>query len=168
MSNLSPEKQQRREEIVSAVAQHLLMEGIHNSALRALAKSVGISDRMIMYYFETKEDLISEALLLIAGELVSSLESVLPVGKVSREQIVDALRMTGRKPETVPGQKLWFEIIGLAMRDDGPYKKIAGQILDGWEEWIKDKLPRNRVHLAASILAQIEGEMMINLVRRGA
>lgn len=53
---------------------------MHNSALRALAKSVGISDRMIMYYFNTKEELIAEALLQIADGLVTTLEGIIPGG----------------------------------------------------------------------------------------
>ena len=149
-----------------AVAQHLLDNGIHNSALRALAKSVGMSDRMLMYYFETKEELIAQALLLIAGGLVGSLENALPRGQVSGQQILDALRLMGQDRAAQPGQKLWFEIIGLAMRDEGPYQATAKQILDGWEEWIKDRLGARRAHLAPAILAQAEGEMMVNLIRR--
>jgi AcrR family transcriptional regulator len=165
LTRSSTDKEHRQQEIVMVVAQHLVENGIHNSALRALAKSVGMSDRMLMYYFETKEELIAEALLLIAGGLVSSLENALPRGQVSGQQILDAVRLMGQDPAAHPGQKLWFEIIGLAMRGAGPYKSTARQILDGWEDWIKDRLGSKRAHLAPAILAQAEGEMMINLLR---
>ncbi|XOV83509.1 MAG: TetR/AcrR family transcriptional regulator [bacterium] len=166
MARLPTDRENRQQDIVQAVAQHLVHNGIHNSALRALAKSVGMSDRMLMYYFETKEDLIAEALLLIANGLVGSLESALPRGQVSGQQILDALRQMGEDPSAHPGQKLWFEIIGLAMRDEGPYKTTARQILDGWEDWIRKRLGSKRAHLAPAILAQAEGEMMINLLRQ--
>ena len=166
MTRSSKDKEQRQQDIVMAVAQHLVENGIHNSSLRALAKSVGMSDRMLMYYFETKEELIAQALLQIAGGLVGSLENALPRGQVSGQQILDALRLMGQDPTAHPGQKLWFEIIGLAMRDAGPYKSTAKQILDGWEDWIKDRLGSKRAHLAPAILAQAEGEMMINLLRQ--
>lgn len=166
MTRASTDKENRQQDIVQAVAQHLVENGIHNSALRALAKSVGMSDRMLMYYFETKEELIAQALMLIASGLIGSLENALPRGQVSGQQILDALRLMGEDPAAHPGQKLWFEIIGLAMRDDGPYKTTATQILDGWEEWIKDRLGSKRAHMAPAILAQAEGEMMINLLRR--
>ncbi|MDA8672507.1 TetR/AcrR family transcriptional regulator, partial [Gammaproteobacteria bacterium] len=52
----------KRQDIIAAVAMHLLRDGFRNSGLRALAESVGMSDRMVMYYFETKEELIEEAL----------------------------------------------------------------------------------------------------------
>lgn len=65
-----------------------------------------------------------------------------------------------------PGLRLWFEIVGLAMREDGPYRATAEQILSGWEEWIRGKLGSKREHLAPEILAQIEGELMIRLIRQ--
>jgi AcrR family transcriptional regulator len=166
LTRASTDKDNRRQDIVQAVAQHLVQNGIHNSALRALAKSVGMSDRMLMYYFETKEELIAQALLLIASGLVGSLENALPRGQVSGQQILDALRLMGENPAAHPGQKLWFEIIGLAMRDEGPYKSTARQILNGWENWIRERLGSKRAHMAPAILAQAEGEMMINLLRR--
>ncbi|MEE4282952.1 MAG: TetR/AcrR family transcriptional regulator [Pseudomonadales bacterium] len=165
MKRPSTDKEHRQQDIVTAVAQHLVENGMHNSALRALAKSVGMSDRMLMYYFETKEELIAQALLQIAGGLVGALENALPRGQVSGQQILDALRLMGQDPAAHPGQKLWFEIIGLAMRNEGPYKTTAKQILDGMEDWIKNRLGSKRAHLAPAILAQAEGEMMINLLR---
>lgn len=163
---MSRDKAQRREQIVGAVAQHLLDHGLHNSALRALAQSAGISDRMIMYYFDTKEELISEALLRIANGLIASLDVALPKGQVSAQQLTTALRARGSEADAKPGQRLWFEIVGLAMREDGPYLQVAQQILAGWEDWIRDRLGPRRAHLAPELLAQIEGEMMINLLRR--
>ena len=56
----------KREEIVQLVANHLVARGFEDSGIRALAASAGISDRMLMYYFDTKEELIAQALLLLA------------------------------------------------------------------------------------------------------
>mgnify|MGYP000380322950 CR=1 FL=1 len=159
------DKSNRKERIVAAVAAHLLEHGMHNSSLRALADSVGISDRMIMYYFETKEDLIAASLLLIASGLIDAMEAQLPATQMSAGQITDALRAMSDSPGAKSGQRLWFEIIGLAMRGDGPYQDTARRILDGWEDWISRRLGSRRAHLAASILAQIEGEIMIRLIR---
>jgi len=53
------EQEKRREDIVSAVAMHLVQKGFGASGIRALAESAGISDRMLIYYFETKDNLIA-------------------------------------------------------------------------------------------------------------
>ena len=68
----------KREEIIHLVAQHLVTRGFENSGIRALAESVGISDRMLMYYFEKKEDLIAQALLLLAEGMTASLDELIP------------------------------------------------------------------------------------------
>ena len=56
---ITDKTEKRRQEIIGIVAMHLVRDGFQNSGLRAIAKSVGMSDRMIMYYFETKEELIA-------------------------------------------------------------------------------------------------------------
>ena len=162
------QSEQKRAEIVAAVARHLVLEGFRNSGLRALAASVGISDRMIMYYFPTKEDLVAAALMKVAGDMAESLDRVLPDGRASASQIVEALVASGRRPEIQPTLRLWFEIVGLAMRGEGPYRETARQILAGWEEWIAARLGSQRAHLAGEVLARIEGELMVSLIRDGA
>jgi AcrR family transcriptional regulator len=159
------QSEEKRAEIVEAVARHLVLEGFRNSGLRALAASVGISDRMIMYYFPTKEDLVAEALMKVAGDMAQSLEQVLPARRASVSRIVESLVASGRRPEIQPTLRLWFEIVGLAMHDSGPYRETARRILSGWEDWIGMKLGPRRAHLAGEVLARIEGALMISLIR---
>lgn len=156
---------QKRTAIVASVARHLVSHGFQNSGLRALAASAGISDRMIMYYFPTKEELVAEALAQVAGELSASVQHLLPTGRVSAAKIVEELVAAGRRPENQPTLKLWFEIVGLAMRDEGAYRETARVILSGWESWIEAKLGSKRAHLSADVLARIEGELMVSLIR---
>ncbi len=157
--------QQKKQEIVAAVAQHLLQHGFRNSGLRALAKSAGLSDRMVMYYFETKEDLVTQALLLLADGLSHSLSEILPNPRASGAQIINTMRTAGATPEVKPLLRLWFEIVGLAMHEEGPYRGAAQLILEDWENWIKAKLGPKREHLAPDVLAQIEGHLLVLLLR---
>lgn len=53
---------QRREEILQAVVDHLLCQGLHELSLRPLGEAVGVSPRVMLYHFGSKEGLISEAL----------------------------------------------------------------------------------------------------------
>lgn len=155
----------KRQEIVGLVAQHLLQEGFRNSGLRALAKSIPMSDRMVIYYFGSKDALVSEALLLLADGLAASLESVLPDQQASGAKIVKALVDSALVEESRPMLRLWFEIVGLAVRGDEPYKTTAGLFLARWEEWISGKLEPKQRHRALALLAQVEGEVMIHLLR---
>ena len=59
---------------------------------------------------------------------------------------------------------LWFEIIGLAIRGGDPYRAAVNRILEGSENWIAGKLPPDQQHLAHEILAQMEGQIMLELL----
>ena len=83
--------EKRRQEIVEAAAAHLIEHGFQSSGLRAIAKSAGVSDRMIMYYFDTKDDLVSAALEMIGEGLAEGMESAVPEGNATPNQILEAL-----------------------------------------------------------------------------
>ncbi len=155
----------KREEIVQRVAQHLVANGFENSGIRALAASAGISDRMLMYYFETKEDLIAQALLLLAEGMTISLDELIPQSRASASQILAALTDVEKQSELDRSVlMLWFEIIGLAIRGGDPYRSTAQQILESYEHWLAGKLPPSQKHRARELLARIEGQSMLNLL----
>lgn len=157
--------EERRKAIVAAVAAHLIAEGFRNSGLRALAKSVGMSDRMVMYYFETKEQLVAEAISTIGDTLADGMEASLPAGTASARQILAALLGAEQSEELKAIMRLWFEIVGLAIRGDEPYKTTASLLLTRSEERIRDKLRSDQKHRAREVLASLEGELMIGLLK---
>ncbi len=155
----------RREEIIEAAAAHLIEHGLHDSGLRAMARTVGISDRMIMYYFETKETLVAEALLLISERLAAGTDAALPKGNATARQALAALSATLQSAEAQAVMRLWFEIIGLAMRGQEPYARTAAMILERSETQIRGKLRADQKHRAREVLSALEGEVMVSLLR---
>lgn len=163
-SNRQDKKEERRQQIIGAVAAHLIQEGFSNSGLRALAKSVGISDRMVMYYFDTKDALIAEAITAIGDNLADAMEQSLPPGTSSTGQVLTALLGTEQTAEVQAILRLWFEIVGLAIRGDEPYRSTAALLLTRTEERIKQRLRTDQKHRAREVLARLEGELMIQLL----
>lgn len=159
------EKEQKRAQIVAAVSGHLLREGFQNSGLRALARSAGVSDRMVMYYFATKDDLLAAALLNLAHGLADNLQQLLPARHATGAEIIAAVAAAANNPAVRSFLMLWFEIVGLAMRGNSVYRHTATLILDAWAAWISDKLGPRRAHQAPAVLAQLEGELMLSLLR---
>ena len=154
----------RRSEIVMAAAAHLIENGLRTSSLRAIAKSAGLSDRMIMYYFKTKEDLVADALLLIGDQLLAGIEAALPGRSLSVSEILDALSNSMSAAETRAVMRLWFEIVGQAMRGEEPYRSTAATLLERSEERIRDKLRSNQKHRARELLGTLEGRLMVDLI----
>ena len=161
----SAKSAQKRQTILLSVAGHLVSQGFSNSGIRALAKSAGISDRMLLYYFETKEALLHEALSLLFNDFSSHLDTILPQARASSTEIVAALVASSTTDASRPMLALWFEIVGLAMRGDEPFKTTAAQFLGEWERWIANKLAPAQRHRAGELLAQVEGSVMVTLLR---
>ena len=156
--------EKRRQEIVEAAASHLIKYGFQSSGIRAIAKSAGVSDRMIMYYFETKDDLVSAALEMIGEGLAAGMESAVPKGNATPNQILEALSKTMQSDEVQAIMRLWFEIIGLAMRGQEPYRKTAALLLTRSEEQIRGKLRSDQKHRAREVLDTLEGRVMVGLL----
>lgn len=164
MSPANSESDQKRDEIILAVAAHLVREGFSNSGIRALAGSAGISDRMLMYYFETKDELIASALRRLARDMSEGLEMLLPKKPFAPARIVEVMVQSAGASEQQAVLKLWFEIIGLAIRGQEPYRSTVSQILKDWEQWIRDRLRKDQMDQAGEILARIEGSLMLELL----
>ena len=156
---------QKREEIVLAVAGHLVREGFANSGIRALASSAGISDRMLMYYFDTKEELIASALMVLAANMSAGLEALLPKQPFPASTIVEVMVKSASHKDQKAVLRFWFEIIGLAIRGQEPYRSTVRHILEQWELWISDRLRAGQKKQAASVLAEIEGTLMLALLK---
>ncbi|MEM1435226.1 MAG: TetR/AcrR family transcriptional regulator [Pseudomonadota bacterium] len=156
--------QKRRAEIVAAAAAHLVAHGFANSGIRAIARTAGMSDRMIMYYFETKDDLVAEALELVAEQLAAGMDAAVPKGGLTPRQVLDALAGMLKSEEVQAVMRLWFEIVGLAMRGQEPYRRIAAELVDQSEAQIAAKLRTDQKHRAGEVLASLEGGLMIALL----
>ncbi|MFE3657201.1 TetR/AcrR family transcriptional regulator [Streptomyces sp. NPDC059165] len=59
----SPDLAKRRE-LLDRVHAYVIRNGLSDLSLRPLARAVGTSDRMLLYYFGTKERLVTEVLAL--------------------------------------------------------------------------------------------------------
>ncbi|MGA1370873.1 MAG: TetR/AcrR family transcriptional regulator [Pseudomonadales bacterium] len=155
----------RRMQIVQAVAEHLVREGFANSGIRALADSAGLSDRMLMYYFATKDDLLTDALRLLADHMRTNLEQLLPPRPTPPDTIITAILTAAKSPEQQGALRLWFELVGLAMRGQEPYRTAVREILNGWTAWIEARLRANQRARAPLLLAEIEGRLMVTLLQ---
>ncbi len=121
---------------------------------------------MLMYYFSTKEDLIAEALHLLAQNMAAALSQLLPERQTPASEIIDAVLLATDDAEVQASLRLWFEIVGLAVRGAEPYARTVNRILEDWESWIRLRLRPDQRHRAPELLAQIEGQLMLRLLQR--
>ena len=73
----------RRDDAVEHMADHLLSEGLSAATLRPLAAAAGTSDRMLLYYFADKEEILSATLRRVAERMLLQLDEAIPVRKAA-------------------------------------------------------------------------------------
>ncbi|MDP2380149.1 MAG: TetR/AcrR family transcriptional regulator, partial [Pseudohongiella sp.] len=69
-------KLDKRAEVIDLLTVHFLDTGLSDTGLRRLAEVAGTSDRMLLYYFANKDELLAAVLTHIAGGLSASLTQV--------------------------------------------------------------------------------------------
>lgn len=158
----------RRAEIVEQLADFVLARGLSAASLRPLAQAAGLSDRMLLYYFKDKRELIEATLALIAARLVALIET----RKAPHPLPVDALAATLSailsQDELWPYIRVWTELISLAARDEPPFRDLAEAIGRGFLAWGESQLlsddPARRAADAARVLVMVEGRMVLKAV----
>lgn len=132
---------EQRDRVTVLLAEHMLATGLAQTSIRQLAKAASISDRMLIYYFGSKNDALTRALLLAADRLKTILEDAVPQGTklapaVMFMGIVGALR----RPELKPYMSLWLEIVAAAQRRPVPFAPIATAVGVQFLDWLEDRM----------------------------
>ena len=166
-------RDERREAAIERMADHVLSQGLGAATLRPLAAAAGTSDRMLLYYFADKDELLTATLGRIAARMIDQLDAAIPVeprrtfavllGEVWGAMASDGLR---------PFMPLWLDLASGAARGLQPHRHVAGQIADGFLPWVTIRLEPEGDGAAASLgplfLATIEGMSLLKAVGREA
>lgn len=158
----------RRAEIVDHMADFVLDKGLGAASLRPLATAAGISDRMLLYHFRDKAEVIGAVLERISQRLAALL-----AGSVAAEQLPLAVlerRLSDavREPALWPYMRVWLEMAALAAGGDATCRTIGERIARGFLAWGASQLdsadPAERARDAARLLVTVEGIVLLRSV----
>jgi AcrR family transcriptional regulator len=164
-------RDEQRDQAVERLAAHLLRTGLAEASLRQLAAAAGVSDRMLLYYFRDKADVLASVMQRIAAELAGDLAAAVPAGAgmPAARLIAVAAGLIGQA-RIRPYMRLWIEVVAAAVRGEAPFAEIAQQIAAGFMHWIESRLdpeepgdPDARQALAAAVLAVIDGIALLEV-----
>lgn len=160
----------RRQAVLERMADHILSVGLRGASLRPLAAAAGTTNRMLLYYFADKDELLEATLRQIADRLMRLLDG--SVGEpVPFEVLLPGVWAAVRSPEMKPYTQLWLELAAMSARDEEPFRAIAGQIFDGFLAWAAARLKvedeSDRPRQAALLLGTVEGLVLLDAVGRG-
>jgi AcrR family transcriptional regulator len=153
-----------KDEILAGALEAAFVEGLSQLTFGRVAKRLGISDRIVVYYFPTKDDLIGEVLFAIGAQLQQTLA---PTFSAPAADYVDLVRSawpvlasTGADPVFA----LFFEAAGQAASGREPYRTLVPQLMGIWIDWAAEFVqgtPAYRKNEAAVAVAVLDGLLLI-------
>lgn len=138
MSRTPDEK--RRAELLERIVDYVYAHGVSQLSLRPLGEAVGCSPRLLLYFFSSKEDLITEVLAAAGARqraLVNRLkfEHASTPGQVCRE-----IWRSISAPKSEALFRLFFEVYGLALQDRKRYANFLKRVVADWLRFIAEPL----------------------------
>jgi AcrR family transcriptional regulator len=159
-------KPEQRAQLIEKLAAHLLAGGLAKASLRTLAAAVGTSDRMLLYYFRDKADLLETVLAHIVMGLAAGLDAGLPVaGPMPPAMLARHVSTLTASDEWRPFMTLWSEIAVAAGRGDATLQAIGDQIAVGFHAWTASRLDIEdavlRDQIASLLLVVVDGGALL-------
>lgn len=126
-----------RQRYLDAVVEAMIRAGRTDLTLVVLAAAAGTSDRMLIYYFKTREALLTEAMDTIRVRRRKQLGSAL--ARISRKEPSEGLRQILQwlcSDENAAATRLWFDAAaGRGVNEEEPFPAfLAGVLRDSVEE----------------------------------
>jgi AcrR family transcriptional regulator len=151
-----------RDRLLPRLAAHVLQHGLNDASLRPLARAAGTSDRMLVYHFGTKDNLIAALLTHLGGDFARLLSGLTPAaGFASADEAVAHLVRAQLSDEVADYLRLWLEIIAAAARGSEVHRRTGAAILSGLADWLAPRLPPAERAQVWETVARIEGQLVL-------
>ncbi|WP_420451935.1 TetR/AcrR family transcriptional regulator [Ilumatobacter sp.] len=131
-----------RERLLDLVTAHCLEHGVADLTLRRVAADVGTNNRMLLYYFTSKEGLIESALLHAVGRfprVVGAIDLLHDRAAPLEERLARCWREISH-PVNTPFMRLFFEVFGLAAHRPEPFRTYLDRAGHEWNARVEEVL----------------------------
>jgi AcrR family transcriptional regulator len=153
-----------KEEILAGALDMAFEDGLSQLTFGRVAKHLGINDRTIVYYFPSKDDLISEVMISMGLQLQATLAPAFATKRPDHLALVRSAWPMLATDEADPVFALFFEAAGLAAVGREPYRQLVPFIMDAWITWSADFVdgpPKRRRAQAEAAVALLDGLLFL-------
>src|SRR6476620_7618118 len=113
----------RRDEVAQAATDYVREHGLGGLSLRPLAAELGTSDRMLLYHFDSKDDLVATVLRTSNDRSVAVIRAMEPSAGVRRAVLYLWAGVTSAPLDRC--QRLYVEAAALALFGREPYASVV-------------------------------------------
>lgn len=148
---------QRRAELLDAIVEYVFANGLADLSLRPLGAAIGISPRVLLYYFGSKEALIEE---ILAGARARQFAGFAQLRTANFATPMEACRAVWKivsDPKHEVLFRFFFEVFGLALQDRDRFGRFLRGAVDDWldflaQPYLASGMPREEAYAHATIL----------------
>jgi AcrR family transcriptional regulator len=145
----------RREELAGQATDYVLEHGLVGLSLRPLAAAIGTSDRMLLYHFAGKDDLVATVLRVSNDRSVADIRALAPASDV--RAAVLGLWATVSAGQVYRCQRVYVEAAALGLFGQEPYVSVVREGNAVWVEAVAEHLvasglPQSRALRAVALL----------------
>jgi len=133
----------RRAEWTEAATHYVLEHGLIGLSLRPLAKALGTSDRMVLYHFGSKDELVA-AVLRTSNDWSTTYLRAMEPSRDLRSAVHD-LWATMLVPQVDRCTRLYVEAAALGLLGQEPYATVVREANELWTAAMVDHLVRSGV-----------------------
>lgn len=156
-----------REELLAGALELAASEGLSSLTFGRVAKHLGVSDRIVVYYFESKDVLITEIVMAMGLQLQETLAAAFETPSADHLEMVRAawpVLSTGGSDAVFA---LFFEANGLAVAGREPYAGLVPMLVEAWIDWAATFIAGGDDHRRAeaeTAVALVDGLLLLRLV----
>ncbi|WP_406234041.1 TetR family transcriptional regulator [Nocardia sp. NBC_01009] len=135
-----PLDQAKRAELLADVVQYIADHGLADLSLRPLAAELGTSSRMLIYYFDTKEEMLVQALTTQRPDIAALFADVGDAAEL-RQRLSDfyTASLSGAGATSV---RVLLQVLGTACAPHSPYAAYANAAIATFVAALTDALRR--------------------------
>ena len=170
----APPATPERDRLLRLTADYVLEHGVAELSLRRLGQAIGTNNRMLLYYFGSKEELILAA-LYEASRSFPVLASAFAILEDRRQPLADRITTAWEAVAddgNLPFHRTFFEVLGLAAHQRGRFDAFLDSVGTDWRRHAAACLRRDGVpgpaadDLARELVAVWRG-LQLDLITSG-